>query len=196
MSVCVQLLGFLNIDCGVSKSYVDSATNLTWVPDAPYITTGSNLGNLPLAKSNFSQFPEYSTLRYFNDSRAKNCYSFHVEQNSTYMLRTTFFYGNYDNALQPPSFRLVIDATFVEDVVTSPDAGVEFEHMYLAQGNMTFLCLIRTSNTSTPFISGINLKPSPYVSFNYDGFNEYVVDENKFMSIRTRVNFGGTDLIR
>jgi hypothetical protein len=169
----------------VSQSYVDSATGLTWVPDAPYIATGSNQDHIPLAKSECSQFPEYSTLRYFP-----------VADNSTYMLRTTFFYGNYDNACQPPSFKLAIDATIVEDVVTSADAGVEFEHTYLAQGNVTFLCLIRTSNSSTPFISGITLKPSPYVSFNYDGFNTHVLNEKKFMSIRTRANFGGTDLIR
>ena len=188
-------LGFLNIDCGASKSYVDQATNLMWVPDAPYITTGTIVDNIPLAISNFSQFPEYSSLRYFNDSRAKNCYSFPVMRNSTYMLRTTFFYGNYDSALNPPSFKLVIDVTMVEDVVTSTTTGVDFEHTYLAQGNVTFVCLIPLSN-SNPFISGITLKPSPYPSFNYDNFNTHVVAENKFMSIRTRVNFGGTNLIR
>jgi hypothetical protein len=109
------------------------------------------------------------------------------------MLRTTFFYGNYDNASKPPSFELVIDATVVEDVVTSADTGVYFEHTYLAQGNLTFLCLIRTSATSTPFISGITLKTMP--SFHFAYFDVYI-QERRFMAIRTRVNFGGTDLIR
>ena len=190
---CDKLAGFLNIDCGASRSYNDS-TGLHWVPDAPYITAGKNYANVSLAQSaNYSQFAEYSSLRYFDDSRSKNCYTLPVLRNSTYMLRTTFFYGNYDNASTPPSFELGIDATVVEDVVTYADTGVYFEHTYLAQGNITFLCLLRTSATSTPFISGITLKTMP--SFQIAYFDSYITQQ-RFMAIRTRVNFGGTDLIR
>jgi hypothetical protein len=78
-------------------SYADSITNISWVPDAPeYITTGVN-GNVPSAQSIYPNFSEFTTVRYFPDTRAKNCYSFPVMPNSTYLIRGTFFYGYYDN---------------------------------------------------------------------------------------------------
>jgi hypothetical protein len=45
------LAGSVFVDCGLMASYVDSITNISWVPDAPeYITTGVN-GYVPSAPS-------------------------------------------------------------------------------------------------------------------------------------------------
>jgi hypothetical protein len=89
--VWAQIQGSVFVDCGSMASYVDSITNISWVPDAPeYITTGVN-GNVPSAKSIYANFSEFTTVRYFPDTRAKNCYSFQVMPNSTYLIRGTFF---------------------------------------------------------------------------------------------------------
>jgi hypothetical protein len=75
--------------------YVDSITNISWVPDAPeYITTGVN-GYVQSAPSIYPNFSEFTTVRYFPDTRAKNSYSFPVMPNSTYLIRGTFFYLIY-----------------------------------------------------------------------------------------------------
>jgi len=107
--------GSIFVDCGSNIGYVDKVTNVSWVPDAPYITTGVN-GHVPSARTNYPNFSEFTTVRSFPDSIAKNCYSFPVISNHTYLIRGTFFYGSYDNATAPPSFQLGIDATIVANV--------------------------------------------------------------------------------
>ncbi|KAH8931017.1 hypothetical protein BDL97_19G000100 [Sphagnum fallax] len=114
--VWAQIQGSVFVDCGSMASYVDSITNISWVPDAPkYITTGVN-GYVPSAPSIYPNFSEFTTVRYFPDTRAKNCYSFPVMSNSTCLIRGTFFYGNYDNGTTLPSFQMAIDGTIVANV--------------------------------------------------------------------------------
>ncbi|CAK9266667.1 unnamed protein product [Sphagnum jensenii] len=114
--VWAQIQGSVFVDCGSMASYVHSITNISWVPDAAeYITTGVN-GYVPSASSIYPNFSEFTTVRYFPDTRAKNCYSFPVMPNSTYLIRGTFFYGNYDNSTTLPSFQMAIDGTIVANV--------------------------------------------------------------------------------
>lgn len=164
------------------------------MPDAPYISTGKIQAQaaLPAFLQNFT---EMKTLRYFDDLRLKNCYTLPVLAGSTYLLRATFFYGNYDNANQPPSFQLAIDATILTNVSTSSD-GTYAEYHYMSQGNITYLCLIRTSPSSTPFISGISLKPAAELSASFADQYGTFLQEGIIMTTCSRVNFGGTDLIR
>lgn len=191
---CVSLADFLNIDCGATAKYVDPVTGLTWVPDDPFISTGKT--KAPALPASLQGFTEMKTLRYFDDLRVKNCYALPVSAGSTYLLRTTFFYGDYDNANQPPSFQLALDATILTNITTSPANGLHSECHYMAQGNVTYLCLIRTSQLSTPLISGISLKLAGELS---TGFNEQYttfLQQGIIMKTRSRVNFGGTQLIR
>src|ERR1700734_2254349 len=104
------MAGDLHIDCGTTSGYTEPATTLNWVPDTDYITSGVNFGVVP---GYDGSYPEFATLRYFDDHRAKNCYSLPVIFNATYMLRAGWYYGGYDNALQPPTFQLGIDAAVV-----------------------------------------------------------------------------------
>jgi hypothetical protein len=123
-------------------SYVDSITNISWVPDAPeYITTGVN-GYVSSAPSNFSEF---TTVRYFPDTRAKNCYSFPVLPNSTYLIRGTFFYGYHDNGTTLPSFQMAVDGTIVANVTfDTATTGVYHEFpfgwtSYLSSSSLAWL---------------------------------------------------------
>jgi len=147
------LAGSVFVDCGSTASYVDSVTNISWVPDAPeYITTGVN-GDVPSAPSIYANFSEFTTVRYFPDTLAKNCYSFPVMSNSTYMIRGSFFYGYYDNGTTLPSFQMGIDGTIVANV-SFDDATkfVYYEFIVVAVSNVTFLCLLRDSSNSVPFV--------------------------------------------
>ncbi|KAH8913186.1 hypothetical protein BDL97_U01400 [Sphagnum fallax] len=181
--VWAQIQGSVFVDCGSMATYVDSITNISWVPDAPeYITTGIN-GYVPSAPSIYPNFSEFTTVRYFPDTRAKNCFSFPVIPDSTYLIRGTFFYGNYDNGTTLPSFQMAIDGTIVANVNFDNAAiFVYHEFMVASVSNVTFLCLLRDSSNSVPFISAISFSflpadffPSTVYGFLYpdDEFDRY-----------------------
>ncbi|CAK9266655.1 unnamed protein product, partial [Sphagnum jensenii] len=185
------------VDCGSVARYVDSITNISWVPDAPdYITTGVN-GNVPSATSIYPNFSEFTTVRYFPDTRAKNCYSFPVMPNSTYLIRGTFFYGNYDNGTMLPSFQMVIDGTIVANVTFDNAAiFVFYEFMAASVSNVTFLCLLRDSSNSVPFISAISFSFLP-VGFFYSTVSDFLYGtQRKYFETKYRLNFGGDGLVR
>jgi hypothetical protein len=185
----------LNIACGSNQSYIDPVTGLTWVPDAPYISTGKTQTNLP-APSSPQNASGMRSLRYFDDLRAKNCYSLPMNTSLYYLLRTSFYYGNYDNAATPPSFQLAIECNIVANItMTSEYSGQYVEFQFMPWFNITYLCLIRTDQLSTPVISGITLVPVTDYVLDNDYFRDSMFD-GYFMKTLNRVNYGGTELIR
>jgi hypothetical protein len=177
--------------------YVDSITNISWVPDAPeYITTGVN-GYVQSAPSIYPNFSEFTTVRYFPDTRAKNCYSFPVMPNSTYLIRGTFFYGNYDNGTTLPSFQMAIDGTIVANV-TFDNAAIFVYHEFIVASvsNVTFLCLLRHSSNSVPFISAISFSFLPAGFFFSDEYGLLYGTQRIYLKTKYRLNFGGDGLVR
>ena len=194
------MTGFLYIDCGSTAAYNDSVTGIQWVPDDGYITTGVNVGSVVPA-SQVPAFPELTSLRFFNGSHSKDCYSLPVTQNSKYLLRASFHYGNYDNAATGPTFRMAIDATVVANISTAsgdlngPAVGSSyFEFTIKAQSNVTYLCLLRDPTDTNPFISAIALRP--VVSYNF-GWDD-ILGANRYLSHLARLNLGALtdDVIR
>jgi hypothetical protein len=196
----------ININCGSSDSYVDGITNITWVPDAKYITTGVN-AQVPDAHASYPEFSEFTTLRYFPDSRKKNCYSLPVTPNNTYLIRATFFYGSYDQNINAttttlglPNFQIAIDETLVSNVTfDNADTFIYREFSVASQSFVIYLCLVRddsSSQSSNPFVSSISLHPLP----SYPAFvvADLVQDQRQYYQTKYRLSFGGesTDLIR
>ena len=127
---------------------------------------------------------------FFNN---KNCSALPVKKSLTYLLRASVCHGNYDNAAMPPSFQISVETTIVENITTSSTELVYTELLDTAQSNVTFLCLLRNnSSLLNPFISALSMKPIENL---YEKFNEYLA-AIKYMTIRTRLNFGGSALIR
>ncbi|KAH9532386.1 hypothetical protein CY35_19G090500 [Sphagnum magellanicum] len=188
--------GSIFVDCGSNASYVDKVTNISWVPDAQYITTGVN-GYVPSAQTNYPNFSEFTTVRYFPDSTAKNCYSFPAISNQTYQIRGTFFYGFYDNATTTPSFQLGIDGTKVANVSFNDAATfVYYEFSYVSglNTNATFLCLLRDSSNSIPFISAISF--SPLTDDFFYGYSPPPPNQGHYVQTKYRLNFGGNRFVR
>jgi hypothetical protein len=189
------LPGSISVDCGSNANYVDSVRNISWVSDDEYITTGVN-GDVPSAQTYYPDFSEFKAARYFPDSLAKNCYRFASMPNKTYMIRGTFFYGSYDNATKLPSFQMAIDGTIVANVTfDDPTIFVYHEITFMTQlNNVTFLCLLRDSSNSVPFISAISFWSLP------DGFCNAnvaaILGEGVYFKTKYRLNFGGNDLVR
>ena len=184
------MTGFLYIDCGSTAAYNDSVTGIQWVPDDGYITTGVNVGSVVLA-SEVPAFPELTTLRFFNSSHPKDCYNLPVTQYSKYLLRASFYYGNYDTSVTPPTFYMAIDATVVANISTynlnGPAAGPPFvEFTIKAQSHVTYLCLLRDSTNTNPFISAIALRPLVLYNYKWD----VILAANRYLSHLARLNLG------
>ncbi|CAM6034643.1 unnamed protein product [Sphagnum compactum] len=189
--------GSFFVNCGSTASYVDKVTGITWMPDDQFIDKNSGVNtNVSSASQYYPDFSEFTTLRYFPDSRAKNCYSFPVTPNETYQIRGTFFYGNYDNQTTVPSFQMGVDGTIVASNIISELYVIAYQEItYVPQRNVTFLCLSRDLTNSVPFISAISLvnitgnvtAPSAFEDNVYMGY--YYVTQFRW-------NFGGNGIIR
>jgi hypothetical protein len=178
-------------------SYVGSITNISWVPDAPeYITTGVN-GYVPSAPSIYPNFSEFTTVRYFPDTRAKNCYSFPVMPKCMYLIRGTFFYGYYDNDTTLPSFQMAIDGTIVANVTFDNAATFVYHEFMVASGfNVIFLCLLRDSTNSVSFISAISFSFLPTDFFSTLDSDYLYGTPRIYFETKCRLNFSGDGLIR
>lgn len=179
---------FLHIDCGAPAQYTDD-WDITWRTDDAYVSTGA-VG----FSTDTTVWQELLNLRFFRNSRGKNCYTLPVTPKKTYMLRAEFCYGNYDgNGLPYPSFQMALDSTIVENVTIY--RGASFNHIreltFMATRNVTSLCLLRDQTNSTPFISSISLRAVPELP-------PYImkrVSLNQSVSTMTRIYFNLTESV-
>ncbi|KAJ6974454.1 LRR receptor-like serine/threonine-protein kinase [Populus alba x Populus x berolinensis] len=94
-----------------------------------------------------------SSLRVFT-SRKKNFYFIRVDKGPL-LVRASFYYGNYDRTLSPPSFDLLIDGNHRTKVITSLDQLVCYEVVYVVESDATSICLAQTQPDQFPFISAL-----------------------------------------
>ncbi|XP_074573956.1 putative leucine-rich repeat receptor-like serine/threonine-protein kinase At2g19230 [Curcuma longa] len=165
LSQSTDALGFLSIDCGIEpgSSYVDPLTNISYVSDAGFIDTGINR-NISAAYMGDGWPPHLLNLRAFPNG-TRNCYTIRsptVVRGFKYLLRAWFYYGNYDRLRgQPLSFDLHLGVNYWDRMgVTDADADSFYwtETIAVATAGYFSVCLVNTE-TGTPFISGIDLRP-------------------------------------
>ncbi|KAG6751679.1 hypothetical protein POTOM_043878 [Populus tomentosa] len=101
-----------------------------------------------------------STLRVFT-SRKKNFY-FIIVDKGPLLVRASFYYGNYDRKLSPPSFDLLIDGNHWTKVITSLDQLVYYEVVYVVESDATSICLAQTQPDQFPFISALEVHNDRY----------------------------------
>jgi hypothetical protein len=117
--------------------------------------------------------------------------------NSTYLIRGTFFYGDYDNGTQLPSFQMAIDGTIVANVAFDNAAVFVYHEFMLASvSSVTFLCLLRDSSNSVPFISAISFSVLPAQFFDRNVSDFLYGTQRKYLETKYRLNFGGDGLVR
>lgn len=189
--------GFLSIDCGAATAYTDPYTGINWVPDGNYTAVGTNVAAVAGASSTVNN-TELQTLRYFKESRKKFCYELPVQSNQSYLVATTFWYGNYDGLSKPPIFNMAIDATeaLSIDLTNSVYSISVMRREYVrrvAVGQATMsVCLYQDPvSLTTPFISSLELRlldPVAYVG--------PWLDAGNFLFSFIRQDFGGDRTIR
>ncbi|CAD6269786.1 unnamed protein product [Miscanthus lutarioriparius] len=157
-------LGFISIDCGIAEgtAYADQPTHgLRYVSDAGFTDAGAGLNaaiNPPYNVEGTST--RYLTARYFPDAR-RSCYTLRpgVTPGGRYLVRATFYYGNYDGLNRLPVFDLHLGVNrWVTVNVTAPGASYIFEAVVVPPADFFQVCLVNRG-LGTPFISGLDLRP-------------------------------------
>ncbi|CAN6485261.1 unnamed protein product [Victoria cruziana] len=162
------------IDCGSSKD--TRVGDVRWIPDDGFIRVGNKT---TIETQNL--LPGLTSLRYFPDTSAvKYCYTLPVLRRAKYLVRTTYFYGNFDGREEPPVFNQIVDGTLWSVVNTTADylqgLSTFYEIIVAATGKILSVCLARNQHTtSSPFISSLELVYLEKSLYNSTDFSKYAL---------------------
>jgi hypothetical protein len=121
-------------------------------------------------------------------SRKKNCYFISVDKGPL-LVRASFYYGNYDRKLSPPSFDLLIDGNHWTKVITSLDKLLYYEVVYVVESDATTICLAQTQPNQFPFISALEVRSLDPKMYSY-------VDPKYALFVRSRFAYGASATVR
>ncbi|KAK8573309.1 hypothetical protein V6N13_100111 [Hibiscus sabdariffa] len=149
--------GFLSLSCGGEKSYVDSY-KIKWVSDDTFITTGKKTTVEYVEGTSSSSIP----IRFFPESRGRNCYKLPVENISSIVLvRAQFVYKNYDKHRKPPAFSVSLGTAIVSMVnLTDKDPWIDEFTWPVSKDTLSF-CLQAIPGGGSPVISSLEIRPLP-----------------------------------
>ncbi|KAK2654556.1 hypothetical protein Ddye_014412 [Dipteronia dyeriana] len=159
--------GFVSIDCGAEISTYTGETGLTYVWDANFIDTGINK-NVTVGYQSVFQ-PQYLwSLRSFPEG-IRNCYNVKVKKGTSYLIRATFLYGNYESQTKVPEFDLHLGANMWDSVIVGNESTILIkEIIHAPSSNYIYVCLVNTGS-GTPFISSLEFRPLKNTTYR----NEY-----------------------
>ncbi|PON84281.1 Malectin-like carbohydrate-binding protein [Trema orientale] len=154
--------GFLNIDCGSSNSsYVDEKTGFVYVSDKDFTGTGESKEIQNAYKVNQLLEPQFWTVRSFPQG-TRNCYTLKptLGKGTKYLVRARFFYGNYDNKGQAPTFDLYLGVNYWDTIINQVAfVLVESEILFFPTLDHFDVCLVNTGY-GIPFISVLEVRPT------------------------------------
>jgi len=134
-------------------SYSDTDTGINYISDAKFVGSGVSKRVSPSKETNH----QIGHVRSF-PSGVRNCYRINVTS-SNYLIRATFYYGNYDNLNILPQFDLHLGPN-MWDTVNFPNASFTTIREIIYTPSLDYIqpCLVNTGK-GTPFISTIELRP-------------------------------------
>ncbi|MBA0704541.1 hypothetical protein Golax_016793, partial [Gossypium laxum] len=178
--------GFLSLSCGGAKSYVDSS-KIKWVSDDTFITTG-NTTTVEYAEGTSSS--SSIALRFFPESRGRNCYKLPVENMSSIVLvRAQFVYKNYNGLEKPPAFSVSLGRAVVSTVnLTHKDPWID-EFLWPVSKDTLSFCLQAIPDGGAPVISSLEVRPLPRGAYQ-SGMEDIL---NKSLRKSYRINSGYTN---
>ncbi|KAL1210929.1 putative LRR receptor-like serine/threonine-protein kinase [Cardamine amara subsp. amara] len=147
--------GFISVDCGLPSReslYNSRPSGLTYTSDADLIKSGKT-GRIAKEFEPDVDKP-IMTLRYFPDG-VRNCYNLKVTRDTNYMIRASFFYGNYDGLSANPNFDFYFGPNLWA-TVSSNDTVEEIIHV--TKTTSLQVCLVKTG-LSIPYINSLELRP-------------------------------------
>ncbi|KAF0887598.1 hypothetical protein E2562_002315 [Oryza meyeriana var. granulata] len=160
--------GFISIDCGIAgdAAYSDDSTHgIRYIPDAGFVDAGAGLNagiSPPYNDPNMAA--RYLTVRYFppGSGGRRGCYTLRpLTPGGKYLVRSSFYYGNYDGENRFPAFDLHLGGERWATVnVTAAGTAYVHEAVVVAPAPADYLqvCVVDLG-LGTPFISGLDLRP-------------------------------------
>ena len=118
-------------------------------------------------------------------SGVRNCYNISVTSGTKYLIRASFYYGNYDNLNVLPQFDLHFGPN-VWDTVNFPNASFTTIKEIIYTPSLDYIqpCLVKTGK-GTPFISAIELR-----TLNKTAYGKY--SAKSVLSLFKRCDLGST----
>ncbi|CAJ2663782.1 unnamed protein product [Trifolium pratense] len=173
--------GFISIDCGLPEhlNYSDKSTTINYISDANFINTGVS----KRVQVNITVLQQLEYVRSFPNG-VKNCYKINVTNGTKYLIRASFYYGNYDNLNDPPQFDLHLGANVWDTVKLHLNVSRYTIREIIYTPSLDYIqpCLVNTGH-GTPFISAIELRPL--------NNKTYVTDSaNSVLSLHGRLDLG------
>ncbi|KAK4267820.1 hypothetical protein QN277_024553 [Acacia crassicarpa] len=163
--------GFISVDCGTRRDYMDEVTGIWYQTDESFIESGTS-HELAQNINSYIYAPtinrQLMTVRSFPEGQ-RNCYTLKPKQEkqnqkNKYLMRAIFAYGNYDSKNQPPEFDLYLGVNFWTTVLISRNASsyqiYPYEIIMEHDGTkeMVQVCLVNKGQ-GTPFINTLELRP-------------------------------------
>ncbi|KAI3411530.1 Protein kinase domain-containing protein [Psidium guajava] len=147
--------GFISIDCGAPSDYHDDQLDISYKADAGFVDSGTNMqvSSQVIYQNNRQQS---KNLRIFPNG-TRNCYTLMLDEGkgNTYLVRASFWYGNYDGKNQAPAFDLHIDGNYWFTMNSS--SYIYEEIIYTPPRDYIQVCLVNT-DSGVPFISILELR--------------------------------------
>ncbi|KAK8650781.1 hypothetical protein V6N13_140407 [Hibiscus sabdariffa] len=178
---------FLSLTCGGASTYVDSS-KITWVSDDAFINTGNvtTIDYVEDSGTSSSSVP----LRFFPESKRRNCYKLPVENiSSVVLVRAQFMYKNYDGRWKPPAFLVSLGTAITSTVnLTNKDPWIE-EFIWPVSKVTLLFCLHAIPEGGSPVISSLEVRPLPQGAYQ-SGMEDF---PDKSLRKRFRINSGYTN---
>ncbi|KAL3720930.1 hypothetical protein ACJRO7_005699 [Eucalyptus globulus] len=155
LALAQQNPGFISIDCGAPNDYHDDQLNIYYKADAGYVDSGTNVQvSTQVIYQNNQQ--QSKNLRIFPSGK-RNCYTLMPDEGkgNTYLVRASFWYGNYDGKNQTPAFDLHIDVNYW--ITVNSSSWIYEEIIYTPPRDYIQLCLVNIGS-GVPFISALELR--------------------------------------
>ncbi|RZB60260.1 probable LRR receptor-like serine/threonine-protein kinase At5g48740 isoform X1 [Glycine soja] len=174
--------GFLSLSCGGRTSFRDTS-NISWVPDTSYITTGKTT---TITYSDDSSALNISA-RFFLNSRRRKCYRIPVNNSTTLVLvRATFLYKNYDGLGKPPKFSASIGTAIAATINLAESDPWSEEFLWTVNKDTLSFCLNAIPKGGSPVISSLEIRPLPQGAYT-NGMADF---PNKLLRKSYRIDCG------
>ncbi|XP_048139371.1 senescence-induced receptor-like serine/threonine-protein kinase [Rhodamnia argentea] len=155
LALAQQIPGFISINCGAPDPYLNDVTGIYYETDQGFTDSGEN--KLVSAEYSDESHPQITkSLRSFPNG-TRNCYTLKPDggKNSLYLIRTYFWYGNYDRKRQTPTFDLYIDVNYWTTIDYTGDVFDEI--IYVSKADYIQVCVVNTGS-GIPYLSALELR--------------------------------------
>ncbi|XP_027336802.1 probable LRR receptor-like serine/threonine-protein kinase At5g48740 [Abrus precatorius] len=149
--------GFLSLSCGGRTTFRD-LSNISWVPDTTYTTTGKTTTITYGDGSSLSSI----SARFFPNSRRRKCYRIPVNNATNLVLvRAKFVYKNYDGLEKPPKFSVSIGTATSATINLAENDPWSEEFLWNVNKDTLPFCLNAIPHGGSPVISSLEIRPLP-----------------------------------